>query len=247
MKKKNSKNWKIARYSDKEFLSLSGPESHMFKQFQETLKRAWARLRMGSVSLRTERLTIFFARGERQSSLHFTPRTPLRAWRSAQIVADDDASHRSRRSSRADTGERSEAAGETTIPFGASDAPAGSLERSYESFARAQSLADEPATAPARHDVRDEANDAPQRGVDEECDGLSIEDDARRRGSRDTEQPPSASISSALRRVDADIVDPALQALDDIMREIDAARLRRQRHRHDQDHKTEPMPPRDDP
>ena len=165
---------------------------------------------------------------------------------------DDDPSHRSRRSSRADTDERSEAAGETTVPFGASgapgsDAPAGSLERSYESFARAQSLADDPATAPARRDVRNEANDAPQRGVDEECDGLSIEHDARRRGSRDTEQPPSASISSALRRVDADIVDPALQALDDIMREIDAARLRRQRHRHDQDNKTEPMPPRDDP
>lgn len=160
---------------------------------------------------------------------------------------DDDPSHRSRRSSRADTGERSESARETTTPFGASDAPAGSLERSYESFARAQSLADAPATASARRDVHDEANDAPQRGVDEECDGLSIEDDARRRGSPDTEQPPSASISSALRRIDADIVDPALQALDDIIREINTARLRRQRHRHDQDPKTEPTPPRDDP
>ena len=29
-------------------------ESHLFKHFQETLKRAWARLRMGSVSLRME-------------------------------------------------------------------------------------------------------------------------------------------------------------------------------------------------
>lgn len=155
-------------------------------------------------------------------------------------MRDDDLSHRSRRSSRADTGERSESARETTIPIGASEAPAGRLERSYESFARAQSLADDPATAPARCDVRDGANDAPQRGVDEECDGLSIEDDARRRSSPDTEQPPSASISSDLRRIDADIVDPALEALDEIIREIDAARLLRQHRRHDQDPKTQP-------
>ena len=211
-------------------------ESHMLKHSQETLKRRLA----ASLRAWSERLTIFSdaslvptSRRERHSAGEGAPK----------LSRDDDPSDRSRRSSRADTGERSEAARETTIPFGASDAPAGSLERSYESFARAQSLADAPATASARRDVRDEANDAPQRGVDEECDGLSIEDDARRRCSPDTEQQPSASISSALRRIDADIVDPALQALDDIIREINTARVRRQHHRHDQDPKTD----RDDP
>ena len=93
-----------------------------------------------------------------------------------------------------------------------------------------------------RRDARDGADDAPQRGVDEESDGLAIEHDERRAAPA-SEQPPSASISSSLRRIDADIVDPALEALDDIIREIDAARQRRQRRSHDQDSKTQPMPP----
>lgn len=161
-----------------------------------------------------------------------------------KLSRNDDPSHRSRRSSRADTGERSEAARETTIPVGTSGASSGDAESSYESFSRAQSLVDNPTTATARRGVREGTNDASERGVDEECIGLSNEDDARR---RDNEQPPSASISSALRRIDTDIVDPAIQALNEIIQEIDAARLVRQQRRHDQESKTEPMPPRAEP
>lgn len=222
---------------------ISYDESHMFKHFHETLiKGAWAHLRTGGVSLG--------ALSDGQFLLHAASASPVSTSRrerhsagegAPKLSHDDDPSHRSRRSSRADTGERSEAARETTIPIGKSGAPSGNVERSDESFACAQSLAADPTTATARCGVRDGANDASERVVDEECSGLSIEDDARR---LDDEQPPSVSISSALRRIDADIVDPALKALDEIIQEIDAARLLRQQRRHDQDSKTEPTPPR---